>query len=96
MSDEKKSQLNAKLDAISERIAQLRDELEVQLHLGAAEARDEWEQLEATLGPFKEKVENVADAAEDAAEGVLEAASLAGEELVQGYQRIRSLISKKP
>lgn len=90
MSEETKNQL----DAVAERIAQLRDELEVKLHLGAAEARDEWEELEAKIGPFKEKVEKMADAAEDTAEGVLEAASLAGDELVKGYERIRSLISK--
>jgi len=82
------------LDTLAERIAQLRDELDVQLNLGAAEVRDEWDQLEAKLNPFKSKVEQVADAAEDAAQGVLEAAALAGEELVQGYERIRSLISK--
>ena len=82
------------LESLAEDLQRLRDELEVQLHLGAAEARDEWEQLEHKLGHFRAQVDKVAEAAEDAAEGVGQAASLAGEEIKKGYERIRSLLSK--
>ena len=87
-------QARSKLDTISERIQQLKDELEVQLHLGAAEARDEWAKVEGQLEQFKEQSEQVAEVAEDAVEGVLEAASLAGEEIVKGYERIKEMLSK--
>jgi cell division septum initiation protein DivIVA len=82
------------LESMSDQIKQLRDELEVQLHLGAAEAREQWEDLEKQLGHFKSQYDRVADAAEDTAESVAEAASLAGEEILKGYKRIRSLLTK--
>ena len=85
---------NQNLESLAEDLQRIRDELEVQLHLGAAEARDEWEQLEHRLGHFRAQVDQVADAAEEAAEGVAQAASLAGEEIRKGYERIRSLLSR--
>jgi hypothetical protein len=82
------------IDSLSTRIQQMRDELAVQINLGAAEARDEWEQLEDQLGHFKTKCAQLADVAEETGEGLLETASLAGEELVKGYERIRQLAKK--
>ncbi len=90
MSDEPK----ATLDSLSERIQQTRGELEVQLHLGAAEARDEWKKIETKLDRFKSQSEQVASAAEEAVEGAIEAASLAGDEILKGYEKIRSMLSK--
>ena len=84
----------SKIDAISEKIHQLRDELEVQLNLGASEAREEWEKLEPKLDAFKAQMEQVGGAAEDAVEGVADAASLAGGELVSAYERIKSILSR--
>lgn len=82
------------IDSLSDQINRLRDELEVQLHLGASEAREQWDELEKKLDHFKSHADRVADVAEDAAEGVAEAASLAGEEIVKGYERIRALLTK--
>lgn len=90
MSDEPK----ATLDALSERIQRAKDELEVQMHLGAAEARDEWEKIETKLDQYKAQSEQVASAAEETVEGALEAASLAGDEILRGYEKIRSMLSK--
>jgi uncharacterized protein (DUF3084 family) len=90
MSDESK----AKLDSLSAQIQQVRDELEVQMHLGAAEARSEWEKVETKLDQFRTQSEQVASVADDTLEGILEAASLAGDEILQGYQKIKSMLSK--
>jgi uncharacterized protein (DUF3084 family) len=90
MSDESK----AKLDSLSAQIQQVRDELEVQMHLGAAEARSEWEKVETKLDRFRAQSEQVASVADDTLEGILEAASLAGDEILHGYQKIKSMLSK--
>jgi hypothetical protein len=85
------SQEKSRLEGLSTKILQLRDELEVQLNLGAAEARDEWAQLESKLGEFKNQIGKVADVAEESGEGVMEAASLAGEEILKGYEKLKEL-----
>ena len=52
------------IDAIAP-LAQLRDELRLQLHLGRLEARDEFERLEQTWREVKHRVSRMADEAEE-------------------------------
>ena len=66
-----------------------RDDLKVQLHLLNMEAKEEWNELESKYETFKAKASVVADAAEDSAGEVIEALKLVGEELREGYKRIR-------
>ena len=73
-------------------LRQTRDELNVQMHLAAAEARDEWEVLEKKWDHFKSKAERVGEATEEAAEEVGEALELVGEELRKGYKQIRKAL----
>ena len=95
------------LDRIVDEVKQLRDELEVKIHLGAAEARTEWEQLEkqwnhvqSRLGAIGRQAGATAEsvgtaieeAAEESAESISEAVKLAGAELKKGYTRIRQLL----
>ena len=80
-----------KLSKLSERIDQVRGELEVQLHLGVAEAKDEWKKIEPQLNQFKSQSKEVADAAGEVAEDVVAAASMTGDEILKGYEKIRSL-----
>ena len=71
---------------------QIRDELEVQLHLASADARDEWAALEKKLDHLRGRMEVVGQATEEAAENVGDALKLLGNELKQGYERIRNLL----
>jgi hypothetical protein len=68
-------------------LKQLRDELKVQIHLGKAEAKDEWEKLEE-----KGHSRSVAEAAGESAKNVSSALEIVGEELKSGYDRIRKLL----
>jgi len=73
-------------------LKQLRDELKVQIHLGKAEAKDEWERLEEKWQQFKVHSRSVAEAAGESAKNVSSALEIVGEELKSGYDRIRKLL----
>lgn len=85
MSEDWRERLHAEADTLRG----LRDELRVQLHLGAAEVRDSWEELEAKWHQFEGKLGNLGKATSDAADGVESATELLLDELKRGYARIR-------
>lgn len=66
-----------------------RENIKVQLHLLSMDAKVEWDELEKKYEKFKIKASAVADATEDSAGDVAEAIKLVGEELREGYKRIR-------
>ena len=66
-----------------------RDDLKVQLHLLSMDVTEEWNELESKYEKFKAKSSEVADVAGDSAGDVLEALKLVGDELREGYNRIR-------
>ena len=66
-----------------------RDDLKVQLHLLSMDAKEEWNELENKYEKFKAKASVVVDVAGDSAEEVGEALKLVGDELREGYKRIR-------
>lgn len=67
-----------------------RDELNVRMHLAAADVRDEWHELEKRWEHLQTKRRQVKAAADDSAEDVGAALELLTAELKAGYQRIRS------
>jgi archaellum component FlaC len=86
------STLQDSLDKLMSDLNQQRDELEVQLHLAKAEARDEWEEIEKRWEKVKSKVERASGEATDIADDVGDAAKLLLEEIGKGYQRLRKLV----
>ena len=80
------------MDEVIEELRQVRDELRVQMHLAAAEARDEWEELEKKWGHFSAHAEQIGEATGEAAEEIGEALSLVSEELRRGYRKIRKVL----
>ncbi|MBT8443302.1 MAG: hypothetical protein KJO13_01065, partial [Gammaproteobacteria bacterium] len=77
---------------LKEDLRQARDELRVQMHLAKADARDEWEKLEPKWDEFEERLDKLEDAAEDTAEDVGKALSSLGDEIKNGYERIRKAL----
>lgn len=67
-----------------------RGNIQVKLHLLNMDAKEEWNELEKKYEKFKAKASTVADVAEDSAGEVAEALKLVGEELREGYKRIRN------
>jgi len=70
-------------------LQQKRDELRVQIHLASKDIQDDWEELE-------DKMEDIAEKAglEETSEGIGDAIELLGDELKNGYQRIRDAIKE--
>ncbi len=73
-----------------EQLKQQRDELQVQLHLAKADAKDEWARLENEWEETKTKLEAAKEEAGKTAESVGTALGLAIDELKKGYERLRS------
>jgi hypothetical protein len=80
------------MSEIIESLERVRDEIKLKVHLAAADARDEWEELEKKLGHLRAKAGSIGRVAEDAAEDVGEAMELLGSELKRGYERLRKMV----
>jgi hypothetical protein len=80
------------LDQLIEEVEQIRDELEVQMHLASADARDRWDELEKKLSHLRSRARTVGRAAGEAAGNVGEALDLLAHELKRGYEKIRGLL----
>ncbi|QPD05426.1 MAG: hypothetical protein Nkreftii_003200 [Candidatus Nitrospira kreftii] len=81
-----KQQMTKALDHLK----QQRDELQVQLHLAKADAKDEWARLESQWDEIKPKLEAAREEVGKTAESVGAALGLAIDELKKGYERLRS------
>ncbi len=79
-----------KLDEVIQDLRTLRDELRVQVHLGKAEAKDEFEALEKQWHSAEAKFAEVAEDAVEVGEEVRDAAKVIAEELGAAYSRIKA------
>ena len=70
-------------------LKQQRDELALKIHLGAAEAKEEFDQAQAKLDQMTSDYEPVKDAVEESASNVLSALQIVGEEVMSSFERIR-------
>ena len=87
------------MDRIQEEVDKLktmRDELDVQAHLAAADAKDElreiWTAAESTRAKLDAEYERLRDGVEENLEGVGEAADLLVDELKKSYAKIKELL----
>ncbi len=79
-----------KLDEMINDLRTMRDELRVQIHLGKAEAKEEFEALEKKWHGAEARFAEVTEDAEEAAEEVKEAARIIAEEIGAAYTRIKA------
>ncbi len=86
------STMRAKLAEMLEKLEQERDELKVRMHLGQAEAREEWEKMEERIGELRGRLDKAGDEAGDVMEDVGAAAKLLGEEIREGFARLRKTL----
>lgn len=85
MSEDWRDRMHTEADALRT----LRDELRVQLHLAASEARDSWEELERKWHHFEARLGKLGRVSSEAADDVESATTLLLDELKHGYARIR-------
>ena len=82
-----------RIDDLIDSLKQQRDEIEVQVHLGKLDAKDEWDRLEKEwnhlLAETKAQSKPLRGAVDETAKEVGTALEQVGEELKRGYERIR-------
>ncbi len=70
-------------------LKQQRDELAVKIHLGAAEAKEEWGKATEKLDELTQDYDPVKQAVSESADGVTESLKLVAEEVMNSFDRIR-------
>jgi uncharacterized coiled-coil DUF342 family protein len=80
------------LDELVERLKQGRDELNLKMHLGKAEAKDLWQETEDKWRHLRSELDKVNTDTDDVARDVGAAAMLLAEEIKQGYERLKQLL----
>lgn len=83
---------NDSIDKMIAALKQQRDELRLQLKLGNAEVKEQWEDLEKKLAHLTSRVESIGDVAGETGKQVMTAAKLAADEIQKGYERIRNML----
>lgn len=77
------------IDGMLAKLKQQRDELKLQAHLFKAETRDEWEKVEDKWQRFQGRARQVSDTGGEVGEELATAVRSLGNEIVEGYRRIR-------
>lgn len=70
-------------------LKQQRDELAVKIHLGATEAKEEWETATDKLDELTQDYDPLKSAVAESAENVTESMKLVAEEVKNSFDRIR-------
>jgi hypothetical protein len=71
------------------KVAQLRDELRLKMHLARADARDVYDGLERKWQRFRNRLGDLREASGGAAEDVWTGVRSLGHELAEGYEKLR-------
>jgi predicted nucleic acid-binding Zn-ribbon protein len=82
--------LKALLQQELNRLAEVRDELKVQLKLAQADAHDEWNKLEVSWERVQEELQRVATNTKEPVSNIGAATRQLIDELKQGYERVRA------
>lgn len=81
--------MSDRMDQILAKLKTERDELRVQLHLLKAEAKEEWEEMEARWEHLEARMKKVGESAAESGEDVAAAGKQLAEEIGHAYRRIR-------
>ena len=74
-------------------LARLRDELKLQIHLGKAEAKAHWEELETKWTRLQAKIPDLQAAGEESKKEIGQAVKDLMSELVGSYRRLRDVLA---
>ena len=89
------SERHSQLAELVSNLKRQKDQLALKLHLGQAEVKDQWAQLETRLKRLQSDLEPVSDAASEMTENVFSALELAAGELKQGYDRLSEAVENE-
>ncbi len=77
------------LETLEQKLAQMRDELRVKIHLAKADARDQWDVAEQKWARFAPRAHELREAADEAGEGIWTSLKALGHEIAEGYDSVR-------
>jgi hypothetical protein len=75
-----------------EKLKQGRDELNVKIHLGKAEAKDLWQETEDKWRRLRSELDRINNDTDDVTRDVGAAVMLLAEEIRHGYERLKKLL----
>lgn len=79
----------ADVEKLKQDIERVRDEIALQIELGSMEAREQWEPLEKKWNDFQNKAK-----LEQSADAISDALSLLGDELSNGYKKLKAALDR--
>ena len=86
------SNLKDRIQSEIETLQAARDELKVQAHLGALEAREAWEKTEQQWSHLEGHIKRLAEATQESLEDVGTAINILADEIRNGYEHVRELL----
>lgn len=86
------AEMREEIERAIKQLEQQRDELRLKLHLGKAEAREEWDKLERQWEHLRARLPQLRAALSDTTTEVGAALKLTAEEIRRGYERLRKLL----
>lgn len=94
MDDESKKDLTQALKRELQELQQMRDELRVQIHLAALEARDDWNELERKWNRIEDELGRLREQAKEPLANISEAGRGLMEDVKRGYTRIKGVLKR--
>ena len=86
------SDIRDRLDKQLDSVRAVRDELEVKLHLGSADLRDQWAKLEKGWQHLEGRLKVLGNESEDVAKEIGETLEVLADQLRDGYDRVKKLL----
>ena len=80
------------LEEVISVLKQQRDELKLKMHLAGMDTKEEYERISGRINELMKQYEPTKDAASETAEGVFKALKLAGDEMLNGFNKIRKTL----
>ena len=75
-------------------LKQQRDELALQIHLGKAEAQEQWDELQEQYDKLTADYEPLKNVAEETADNVISGLQLTADEIKRGFDRVGELLQE--
>ncbi len=92
MESELRARIETEIKSDIESLRAARDELRVQVHLGAVEAREAWEKAEKNWNHLESRVKILGEATQESLEEISEAASMLADEIRKAYKHVRKFL----
>ena len=92
MESELRARIESEIRSELDSLRTARDELRVQVHLGAAEAREAWEKAEKNWHHLERRINVLGEATPESLEDIGGAAEMLADEIRRAYQHLRKLL----